>query len=90
MPNDTDNFNLAEYINRTLDRNDTNQNVSLTVNADTNQIVDYRIYATVLDSLYADMLTKYPNTAQSEWFKQQFVTVCEPLIRHIHNIPDDE
>lgn len=90
MPNNNDNFNLAEYINRTLDRNDTNQNVSLTVNADTNQIVDYRIYATVLDSLYADMLTKYPNTAQSEWFKQQFVTVCEPLIRHIHNIQEDE
>ena len=90
MPNNNDNFNLAEYINRTLDRNDTNQNVSLTVNADTNQIVDYRIYATVLDSLYADMLTKYPNTAQSEWFKQQFVTVCEPLIRHIHNIQENE
>ena len=90
MPNNNDNFNLAEYINRTLDRNDTNQNVSLTVNADTNQIVDYRIYATVLDSLYADMLTKYPNTAQSEWFKQQFVTVCETLIRHIHNIQEDE
>ncbi|HBQ60640.1 MAG TPA: hypothetical protein DD671_13730 [Balneolaceae bacterium] len=90
MPNNNDNFNLAEYINRTLDRNDTNQNVSLTVNADTNQIVDYRIYATVLDSLYADMLTKYPNTAQSEWFKQQFVTVCEPLIRHIHNIQEEE
>ena len=63
---------------------------TITVNADTNQIVDYRIYATVLDSLYADMLTKYPNTHQSEWFKQQFVTVCEPLIRHIHNIQDDE
>ena len=89
MP-DNNNFNLAEYINRTLDRNDTNQDVSLTVNADTNQIVDYRIYATVLDSLYADMLAKYPNTAQSEWFKQQFVTICEPLIRHIHNIQDNE
>tara|TARA_R100001082_G_C4335556_1_gene147610 strand:+ start:669 stop:941 length:273 start_codon:yes stop_codon:yes gene_type:complete len=90
MPDNNDNFNLAEYINRTLDRNTTNQDVSLTVNADTNQIVDYRIYATVLDSLYADMLTKYPNTAQSEWFRQQFVTVCEPLIRHIHNIQEEE
>ena len=89
MPNDNE-FNLARYINQTLDRNDTNQDVSLTVNADTNQIVDYRIYATVLDSLYADMLTKYPNTHQSEWFKRQFVTVCEPLIRQIHNIQDDE
>ena len=89
MPNDNE-FNLARYINRTLNRNDTNPNVSLTVNADTNQIVDYRIYATVLDSLYADMLTKYPNTAQSEWFKQQFATVCEPLIRHIHNIQENE
>ena len=89
MPNNNE-FNLARYINQTLDRNDTNQDVSLTVNADTNQIIDYRIYATALDSLFADMLVKYPNTNQSEWFKQQFVTVCEPLIRHIHNIQDDE
>ena len=88
MPRDNE-FNLANYINRRL-RSNTNQDVSLTVSADTNQIVDYRIYATVLDSLYADMLTKYPNTAQSEWFRQQYVTVCEPLIRHIHNIQEDE
>ena len=76
MPRDNE-FNLANYINRRLRSN-------------TNQIVDYRIYATVLDSLYADMLTKYPNTAQSEWFRQQYVTVCEPLIRHIHNIQENE
>tara|TARA_Y100000114_G_C11677744_1_gene287063 strand:- start:86 stop:352 length:267 start_codon:yes stop_codon:yes gene_type:complete len=88
MPRDNE-FNLANYINRRL-RSNTNQDVSLTVSADTNQIVDYRIYATVLDSLYADMLTKYPNTAQSEWFRQQYVTVCEPLIRHIHNIQENE
>ena len=89
MPNDNDNFNLAQYINSTLDRNDTNE-VSLTVDESTNQIIDYRIYATVLDSLYADMLSKYPNTNQSAWFKQQFMQVCEPLIRHIHNIQDEE
>ena len=88
MPRDNE-FNLSNYINRRL-RSNTNQDVSLTVSADTNQIVDYRIYATVLDSLYADMLTKYPNTAQSEWFRQQYVTVCEPLIRHIHNIQENE
>ena len=44
MPNNNDdNFNLAEYINSTLDRNDTNE-VSLTVDESTNQIIDYRIY----------------------------------------------
>ena len=89
MPRDNE-FNLARYINQTLDRNNTNQDVSLTVNADTNQIIDYRIYATALDSLFADMLVKYPNTNQSAWFKEKFGIVCEPLIRHIHNIPDDE
>ena len=43
MPNNNDdNFNLAEYINSTLDRNDTNE-VSLTVDESTNQIIDYSI-----------------------------------------------
>ena len=90
MPNNNDNFNLANYINQTLDRNDNNETRLTTNNADVENSIDYRVYATVLDSLFADMLVKFPNTNQSEWFKNQFSIVCEPLARRIHDIQDDE
>lgn len=90
MPNNNDNFNLANYINQTLDRTDNNDTRLTTNNPDVENSIDYRVYATVLDSLFADMLVKYPNTNQSEWFKEQFAIVCEPLARRIHNIQDEE